>query len=429
VIVDGHSTGRFLARAFARLGTPSVHVQSLALGAGRAPFADEYLALLAVNEGAQATPPAADVAARDYLAQVDAHATLDELVDRLAPYPVTAVVAGIEGPNVDVADALAERLGLPCNEPALRLARRDKLAMTRALAAAGVRCLPTERATDADDAVAAWRAFGERRVVVKPATSAGADDVRLCRTAAEVRAAHEAIVGKLNLCETYNDASLVQVFAEGVEHIVNFVSEGGRHVVTDVWRYRRRWNDERAAVCLGSDLLDGQGAVENELIAYARDVLDALGVRVGPSHAEIMLTPDGPVLIELGARVMGGAIDSDLFVRAGAHSQVAATAEAYVRPVLLHARAQPYRRVERVALVNLVSTRAGEIAAVDEHALDGLRTLRTLVVHVGAGDRLHPAGDYGTCPGFALLADPDPEVVEADLATLRRIEHRLFTLV
>ena len=38
-------------------------------------------------------------------------------------------------------------------------------------------------------------------------------------------------------------------------------------------------------------------------------MLDALGIRFGPAHTEVMLTATGPVLVESGARMHGSVPD------------------------------------------------------------------------------------------------------------------------
>ena len=42
------------------------------------------------------------------------------------------------------------------------------------------------------------------------------------------------------------------------------------------------------------------------LVDYMHKVLDALEIRNGPSHGEIMWTKDGPCLVEVGSRPHGG---------------------------------------------------------------------------------------------------------------------------
>ncbi len=43
-----------------------------------------------------------------------------------------------------------------------------------------------------------------------------------------------------------------------------------------------------------------------EMVAYADKVLDALGIRHGPSHMEVIYQADGPCLVEVGSRCHGG---------------------------------------------------------------------------------------------------------------------------
>ena len=41
------------------------------------------------------------------------------------------------------------------------------------------------------------------------------------------------------------------------------------------------------------------------IVEYAKQALDAIGIKFGPSHLELMLTEDSPRLIEVGARLHG----------------------------------------------------------------------------------------------------------------------------
>ena len=42
------------------------------------------------------------------------------------------------------------------------------------------------------------------------------------------------------------------------------------------------------------------------LVPYTFGVLDALGIKHGPSHGEVMLTNTGPCLVEMNCRTHGG---------------------------------------------------------------------------------------------------------------------------
>jgi len=52
-------------------------------------------------------------------------------------------------------------------------------------------------------------------------------------------------------------------------------------------------------------LRSGDGKMEQELITYQKKVLNALGIKNGAGHGEVMYTPGGPRLVEVGARCHG----------------------------------------------------------------------------------------------------------------------------
>ncbi|MCA9514632.1 MAG: DUF192 domain-containing protein, partial [Myxococcales bacterium] len=216
---------------------------------------------------------------------------------------VTWVLPGSEG-AVDVADALAERLGAQGgNDPALRRARRDKHAMHEAVAAAGLAVPRHALARSVDEALAFYRGEGLGEVVVKPPASAGGDGVRVATTAGELADAVRALLGTRSRLGLDNAAVVLQERLRGEEYYVNTVTDGGRHVVTDVWRCHKRALHGLPFQYDRFELEPGDGPLVATLAPAVGAILDALGVRAGAAHTEVMLTADrGVVLIESGAR-------------------------------------------------------------------------------------------------------------------------------
>lgn len=68
------------------------------------------------------------------------------------------------------------------------------------------------------------------------------------------------------------------------------------------------------------------------LISYTRRLLDAIGIRHGPSHTEVMMTQDGPCLVEVNCRAHGGDGSWRPLACAltGGYSQVEATADCFL---------------------------------------------------------------------------------------------------
>jgi len=64
-----------------------------------------------------------------------------------------------------------------------------------------------------------------------------------------------------------------------------------------VWVYDKRAANGCAFVYFGCVPIDSNTPEAKLLIGYTRRVLDALDVKNGPSHGEIMMTNDGPCLV------------------------------------------------------------------------------------------------------------------------------------
>lgn len=404
VVVDAYSSGNQVAPALAARGLEAVHVRSMedpsaALLATYFPghFAEERVGVGEVGELAAGL-----------------------LADRGRP---EAVILGTET-GAALCDALARELGLPGNDPATSSLRRDKFEMIEALHAAGLRAAAQARAGDAEELVAWRRDQGLKDAIVKPARSAGADDVRRCGSDEEIRAAAAAILGAKNQMGGRNDAAVIQEVLEGTEYVVNAVSREGTHDVCEIWRYTKARLHGRDFVYDHSDLVvDGAGEPAATLGAYLAEVLDALGFRHGPSHAEVMLGPAGPALVEIGPRLQGMA-SFGVNARGIGYSPLDLTVASYLDPSAFAARTrEPYRSSLHARRVFLRCFEGGVLAGYrHEDALRALPSLDFLRWIRSPGDRLVPTVDYFSIPGILVLVHEDPAVIEADFQTVRALE-------
>lgn len=99
---------------------------------------------------------------------------------------------------------------------------------------------------------------------------------------------------------------LAEQYHEGPQFSVEAFSEAAGHVALAV---TRKYSDPDNMVEPGHVLptpLDAD--VEEAIEGHARRVLDALGVEFGPTHTEVVLTADGPRVIETHLRVGGDEI-------------------------------------------------------------------------------------------------------------------------
>ncbi|CAM9247499.1 unnamed protein product [Phaeothamnion confervicola] len=350
------------------------------------------------------------------------------------PHPIVAIVPGAET-GVELADVLSARLGTRSNGEALSAARRNKYLMGEAVRAAGVRAARqamVHSREEVDEFLAEWTP-DPFMAVVKPLDSAGSDGVTLCRSADEVRAAFALIDGQVNGLGSVNDGALVMEYLDGTEYVIDSVSRDGVHKVCAIWEYDKRSVNGANFVYFGMQLRTTEGTREKELVAYARSVLDAMGIEHGPGHMEVKYTSMGPCLVEVGSRCHGGeGTWQPIAQECLGYNQIDAALDAYIRPDEFDkVPPEPTKLRKEGREVFLVARRAGRVHSVP--GVDVIRSLpsfRTLEMSAQPGSLLRPTTDCFTRPGSVQLVNESAEALLADYEAIRSLEESgLFDLV
>jgi len=343
----------------------------------------------------------------------------------LARYAPVAVLAGGEC-GVELADSLAEQLGLPGNGTRSSAARRNKHAQVEAARRAGLRAARQTLVED-EDQLRAWHGELGGRVVVKPVRSAGNDGVQFCDTPEQSVRAYRSIRDAVNIFSVRNEGVVAQEYLYGTEYVVNTVSCRGHHRCTDVWRYTKlSANGVRDRVSAAVSVAPGAPGW-SALTAYATCVLDAMEIQHGPVHLEIMLTPDGPCLVEIGARLSGA--DTAYYAGlANGASQIDWAVLAAVAPdAFLDRYDEPLRPQQHVAMCFLTSPVAGELRRYPRLAeVTALESHHNTVTIVQPGGRLQVTVDDTTEPLLIGLAHPIESVLERDLLTVHHLDGHGF---
>ncbi|GIG55769.1 hypothetical protein Lfu02_01410 [Longispora fulva] len=404
VIVDPYSSGALFAAAFAEQG----------------------VAVVAVVSGPR--PPQAYASSyrpQDYPEIIVFDGDLDAVVGRVRELAPRCVIAGCES-GVDLAERLAP-LVLPdrSNVPELASARRDKSAMAAATAAVGLPIIPQICTADPDE-VQAWldrEGLTGRDLVIKPPRSASTDGVVKLPGGVGWREVFARQIGRTNQFGETDDLLVVQKFVTGTEYVVDTFSHDGEHTIVDVCRYRKVDNGPHMAVYDTMQWVAPNDEALPEITDYTRGVLDAVGMRFGAAHVEVMATPDGPLLIELGARPHGGG--QPRFNRnATGDSQIDRTVS-YLTGKEISAG---YELRRHQTCVFHIARRSGvvrntavldEITALTSHHF----SVQNLVdgSHVPMTRDLVDSLDFG----FAILSHREAEQVQRDHDTIRKLEEQL----
>jgi biotin carboxylase len=221
--------------------------------------------------------------------------------------PLDAVVAADERGVVAAAHA-CRRLGLRGNPPGAAAATRDKAALRRALATAGVPQPEYRVAEPGDDVAELARAVGLPCVVKPLSLSASRGVIRADDPGAAVRAAERtrAVLAEAGY-DLNSEQLVVERFVDGAEVAVEGLMSEGRLEVLAVFDkpdpLEGPFFEETVLVTPSRLPRKAQSTVERATTAAAA----ALGLREGPLHAELRVRPDGTVaVLELAARTIGG---------------------------------------------------------------------------------------------------------------------------
>uniref|UniRef100_A0A7S2SAZ8 ATP-grasp domain-containing protein n=2 Tax=Mucochytrium quahogii TaxID=96639 RepID=A0A7S2SAZ8_9STRA len=334
---------------------------------------------------------------------------------------IGVVTAGCEN-GVELANELAHHFGTLSNPPEMRLARRNKYNMGEAVRAAGVRAVEQSFAMcteDVDNFLARWTPE-PYKIIVKPNESAGSDDVFLCHSDEEVRAAFRKIQGTPNALGVTNHGALIQEFLSGSEFVVDTISRNGVHKICAIWKYDKRHVNGQFNVYFGMSLEDASDEQFTPLIEYAFSVLDALQIKNGPGHAEFIVTPTGPCLVEIGTRPMGiSGFWQPLTSGACGVDQITSTVKAYTDPVAFDELPVVPKRKLFGSVVFMVSYESGYI-----NELPGLEMTKSLESYVQmnfsykTGDFCNVTINVFTMTGMVLLMHESSQQVENDVAAI-----------
>ena len=341
----------------------------------------------------------------------------DAIVEFADEMPLDAIVP-VDDAGVATATIAAERLGLAHNAPEAAALTRDKAAMRRRLAQAGVP-QPAFALVDGGADVAVAAANIGFPVVLKPLTLSGSRGVIRADTPEAAAAAAARIRRMLHLADGGPSAPLlVERFVPGVEVAV----EG----------LLRRGALDTLAIFDKPDPLVGPyfeetlyvtpsrlpGATQRAVENVTSLAVAGLGLTEGPVHAEVRVNGDEMAVIEVAARSIGGLCARALRFGLGVSLESL---------ILRHALNLPLRDTTAThaasGVMMLPIPRAGVLVDVrgQAEALD-VPGIVGLEITIARGGWVEPLPEGDRYLGFLFARGDTPSMVEA---ALRRAHAKL----
>jgi biotin carboxylase len=236
---------------------------------------------------------------------------IDQLVTNYMEDPVVADIAAflhgkrpfdaaVSFQELGIVNAavIGERLGLAANPARPVLLTRDKGKMREHMVGVGLPTIPFVVGADLEAIVALGEASGWP-LIVKPSAQSGSRQIHKVFERAGVAAALAAIEADFP-----GAVPISEKFIDGPEVSVEAFSWGGRHRILGM-------TDK---ITTGAPYFVETGhnmpsafppAVIEEVHALTLALLDAIGHQHGPTHTELIISADGPVIVESHTRTGG----------------------------------------------------------------------------------------------------------------------------
>ncbi len=333
-----------------------------------------------------------------------------QIAERAQETPFAAVV-GVDDQGVMAAALGAERLGLAHNPPAAVARTRDKGAMRRAFAQAGVPQPRFALLPCGADVAAVAREVG-LPCVVKPLGLSGSRGVIRADDGEQAWATAERVRGVLAAAGERPDAPLLlESYLPGAEVAIEGLLRGGRLEVLAVFDKPDPLVGpyfEETLYVTPSRLLPG---VLAEVEAVTARAASALGLREGPVHAELRVDGERVSVLELAARSIGGLCSRAVRFGAGVSLE---------QVILRHALGlgledvAPESTASGVMMIPIPE--AGLLEAVDgqedARAVDGVAGLE---ITIARGRPVVPLPDGDRYLGFLFARGASADAVESAL--------------
>jgi len=307
--------------------------------------------------------------------------------------------------------------------------RRDKYKMIEELHKNKIPAAKHFKSAKWEDIKAWFKAHGKVPVVIKPLNSAGGNNVWICHDLKHLWDAYQNIIGKINPLGLVNNEVLIQSYLEGTEYIVNTVSCQGIHHISEIWKYKKLIINNKIFYDY-DEWCSSDIDIYSDMNKYVKQVLNALKISYGPCHAEIMLTEDGPKLVEIAAR-LPGALNPDVLDLVVDIGQIKLTVLAYTNPVEFKKHTTKRYHLKQNSISVILNTNVEGVLQSLPY-LDNIKKLKTFYCYdflYSRNDKIEKTRDAFNEFGIIYLVHHNKELIMEDYRRIREFEKKGFYTV
>ena len=358
--------------------------------------------------------------------------TFEQTVELVKKFDPVLILPGREG-GVVLATKLANELGLTSNPIESLDAMTLKDEMQNALKRAGIRYIKGKTVKSPEEGLKFYRESGLKDVVVKPTHGASSVGVTICSNEEELRQAIESTLGLEGFFGNETFEVVIQQRIKGEEYIVNTVSHKGVPRVTTIWKYYKKQTNDGNYIYDYMDSVNELDISHAELVEYAYNVADAIGIKYGPVHGEYMIDEEGPVLIEVNCRPCGGNMDAEFLDRISGQHETDSVLDSYLNPERFNYermkkyRLHSYGGLKFFIIPKDIFPQSIPMNYIGKHLKSHYKTKS---IDLTDGPKLlEKTKDLETAGGTIYLNHKDYYTIQKDLEYLRSVENLAFSQV
>ena len=224
-----------------------------------------------------------------------------------------------------------------------------------------------------------------------------------------------------------NVVAIVERFIEGKELSIEAFSEDGHHQVIAI---TEKFKDPLNFIEIGHVVPAPLSVKDQELVVtFVVQVLECLGVQDGPTHTEIILSENGPVIIETHTRPGGDRIDQLVKIAYGIDIFKLAARQVMGEQVLVDAQPPTSHRYGAIWFAAPEMTQSHYLKAVNNLSLaeqsPGIKEVKIMLT---PGSTLHRLQDSFSRGAFAVAeGDSYEEALERAKKALAKLEFVIRT--
>lgn len=400
IIVDGFSSGKLLFEELKKKNIPYIHV---------------------LTEEAQ-IHYGANLQYDDQ--SIIFNGNYNELILNLEKYDISYVFIGCET-GVEVAEKLSALLGLPGNNSDTTERRRNKQIMQEAISDAGLEPIQQIAIKNIDECKLAVNLLGKFPVILKSLDDGASINTFCCHTLEQLTVrAKQLLSSKTSMGKPINTL-LIQEMLLGQEYIINSISYNGEHFITDMWCYSKKYISGGGVIPTRVRLLNWIDFPD--IVDYVKKILDALDIKFGAAHTEVIQNCGKINLVETGARLMGGEITYEIWQRLLTYNQIDGYLACQLHPELLPQMS--FKLKEYACIVIIPIYENGKVSRAKSLSLlvEKLSSVIFFEQFVHTGDIVTISkDDTGPYYGYLFLAHKSRAVIEHDLEIIKVEEEGLL---